>query len=84
MDWRQQAVCQEENPELFFPIGNSGPALLDIAEAKAVCHRCPVTEQCLRWALDFGQVDGVWGGRSEGERRAMLRGMARRRLQGDL
>ncbi|MFD5064922.1 WhiB family transcriptional regulator [Streptomyces sp. NPDC058394] len=84
MDWRQHAVCQEEDPELFFPVGNSGPALLDIAEAKAVCHRCQVTEQCLRWALDFDQADGVWGGRSEGERRGMLRGLVRSRLQGDL
>lgn len=38
MDWRHQAVCREEDPELFFPIGNTGPALLQIEEAKAVCR----------------------------------------------
>jgi hypothetical protein len=51
MDWRHNAVCREEDPELFFPIGNTGPALLQIEEAKAVCRRCPVMEQCLQWAL---------------------------------
>ena len=45
MDWRHRAICRDEDPELFFPVGNSGPALLQIAEAKAVCQRCPVVER---------------------------------------
>lgn len=77
MDWRHNAVCREEDPELFFPIGNTGPALLQIEEAKAVCRRCPVIEQCLQWALESGQDSGVWGGLSEDERRAMKRRAAR-------
>ena len=51
MDWRHKAVCREEDPELFFPVGNSGPALAQIASAKLVCNRCPVTNQCLAWAI---------------------------------
>ena len=81
MDWRHNAVCREEDPELFFPIGNTGPALLQIEEAKAVCRRCPVQEQCLQWALESGQDAGVWGGLSEDERRAMKRRAARNRAR---
>jgi WhiB family redox-sensing transcriptional regulator len=77
MDWRDRAACLDEDPELFFPIGNTGPAILQIEEAKAVCRRCPVIETCLQWALDSGQDAGVWGGLSEDERRALRR--ARRR-----
>jgi WhiB family transcriptional regulator, redox-sensing transcriptional regulator len=73
MDWRHNAVCREEDPELFFPIGNNGPALLQIEEAKAVCRRCPVIEQCLAWALETGEDTEVWGGMSEDERRKMKR-----------
>ena len=62
MDWRHRAACLDEDPELFFPIGNTGPALLQIEEAKAVCRRCPVMETCLQWALESGQDAGVWGG----------------------
>ncbi|MFI9772170.1 WhiB family transcriptional regulator [Streptomyces sp. NPDC052415] len=79
MDWRHRAVCHGEEPDLFFPVSNTGPALLQIGEAKAVCRRCPVMEQCLKWALEFDQDSGVWGGLSEDERRAMRRQAARNR-----
>src|SRR5689334_15449881 len=73
MDWRHHAICRDEDPELFFPIGTSGPALLQVEQAKAVCRRCTVTEDCLTWALESGQDAGVWGGMSEDERRAVKR-----------
>ena len=81
MDWRHIAACREVDPELFFPIGNSGPALLQIEEAKQVCRRCTVLEDCLRWAIDSGQDAGVWGGMSEDERRALKRRTVRLRAR---
>ena len=81
MDWRHRAVCRDEDPELFFPIGNTGPALMQIEEAKAVCRRCPVMSECLSWALESGQDAGVWGGLSEDERRALKRRNARARAR---
>jgi len=81
MDWRHRAICRDEDPELFFPVGNSGPALLQIAEAKAVCERCPVISECLNWALETGQDAGVWGGLSEDERRSLKRRRARARAR---
>lgn len=77
MDWRHRAACKSEDPELFFPVGDTGPALLQIAKAKAVCRRCPVQAQCLNWALTSGQDAGVWGGLSETERRAVRQRNAR-------
>ncbi|MFE0676906.1 WhiB family transcriptional regulator [Streptomyces sp. NPDC058867] len=81
-DWRDSAVCRDEDPDLFFPIGTSGPALLQTAQAKAVCGRCPVREHCLDWALETRQTVGVWGGTSEGERLALLRRASARRSAG--
>jgi WhiB family redox-sensing transcriptional regulator len=71
MDWRHRAACRDEDPELFFPIGTSGPALLQVEDAKAVCRRCSVTDACLSWAIESGQESGVWGGLSEEDRRAL-------------
>jgi WhiB family redox-sensing transcriptional regulator len=81
MDWRDRSACLDEDPELFFPIGNTGPAILQIEEAKQVCRRCEVREQCLQWALEAGQDHGVWGGLSEDERRALKRRSSRARVR---
>ena len=77
MEWVHRARCKDEDPELFFPIGTTGPAASQIAAAKAVCLRCDVRAECLEWAMATGQDAGVWGGLSEEERRALRR--ARRR-----
>lgn len=76
--WRDRAACRTTDPDLHFPVGDTGPAAAQIIDAKAVCARCPVRAECLRWALATGQNHGVWGGKTEDERRAIVRGRARR------
>lgn len=69
VSWLRRAACRDEDPDLFFPIGTTGPALEQIEAAKQVCRRCEVTDACLEWALRTGQDAGVWGGLSDTERR---------------
>lgn len=73
MAWRDRARCLEEDPELFFPVGEKEPALLQTEEAKLVCGQCEVRGDCLLWALRVGEDHGVWGGLSADERRALRR-----------
>jgi WhiB family transcriptional regulator, redox-sensing transcriptional regulator len=80
VSWQHNAACLTEDPELFFPIGSTGPAVWQAEEAKTVCRRCPVMTQCLTWALDTGIEHGVWGGQTEEERRALRRRRARARI----
>jgi WhiB family redox-sensing transcriptional regulator len=82
MSWRDRAACLDEDPDLFFPIGNTGLALLQIEGAKAVCRRCEVVDICLKWAVEFSHDAGVFGGLSEEQRRALKRRDARVRRQG--
>jgi WhiB family redox-sensing transcriptional regulator len=71
-DWRDAAACAGAGEDMF-----PGTHKDDIATAKAYCHRCPVIEACLEWALDTGESVGVWGGLTEHERGAMRRRAAR-------
>jgi WhiB family redox-sensing transcriptional regulator len=71
-EWMHRAICRDEDPELFFPAGTDGPALLQAAAAKAVCARCPIRAECLEFALEHLPY-GVAGGLDEDERRAFKR-----------
>src|SRR5947209_15774745 len=68
--WRTSAACRHAgigDAEMFFP-SPGGSA----AAAKAVCASCPVTVECLAFAMEHF-CQGVWGGTTDNER-ARLRG----------
>jgi hypothetical protein len=67
-DWKDWAECAGTAPRLFFPERGDSDR-----DAKRVCARCPVQQQCLQYALDNGIRYGVWGGKSERQRRALRR-----------
>lgn len=64
--------CKTIDPDLWFPVGSTGPALIQQEQAKAHCADCPIIGECLRDALARGDDHGVWGGKSAAERRAIL------------
>jgi len=72
-DWRKSALCRDTNPDLFFPVGTTGQALVQIDQAKAVCRQCAVQRECLDLALSTNQDAGIWGGTSEEDRRKLRR-----------
>ncbi|MFI6039474.1 WhiB family transcriptional regulator [Streptomyces sp. NPDC051315] len=71
MNWRELAACRSEDPELFFPVTEDGASLPQIERARQVCRRCPVLHECRAWALRCGETDGVWGGLTARQRRAL-------------
>lgn len=71
--WMDQAACRDYDPELWFPIGTTGPALQQTTAAIGVCEGCPVREQCLDFALEVGADDGIYGGVTPDGRRKLRR-----------
>jgi len=71
--WRDHAACRDTDPELFFPVGTTGNALVQIELAKSVCRGCEARLDCLEFALSTNQDSGIWGGASEEERRKLRR-----------
>jgi WhiB family redox-sensing transcriptional regulator len=76
-NWRLDAACRREDPELFFPIGTSGPAADQAGQAKRICLACPVRAACLDWVMRHGYDYGIWGGTTPQERRVMRATKAR-------
>jgi WhiB family redox-sensing transcriptional regulator len=67
-DWMARGKCKEVAPDIFFPSDGMG-----VQSAQRICAECPVSKQCLEYALENHIDHGVWGGCSERERRRILR-----------
>jgi len=61
-------ACAGVDTEIFFPTNDAGAA-----PAVAICNRCDHQDECLQWALDTRQGWGVLGGKTAGQRAAILR-----------
>jgi WhiB family transcriptional regulator, redox-sensing transcriptional regulator len=67
-EWQERALCSQTDPEAFFPEKGGSTR-----EAKRICSRCEVKDQCLEYALGNDERFGIWGGLSERERRRIKR-----------
>lgn len=74
--WVERAECGEyaadsagipHRPELWQSTDEE-----DRQQAVLICMGCPVRSECLNYALDTREREGVWGGFTEDERRRML------------
>ena len=63
------------DPDIFFP--SQPHALPIIAEAQAYCWRCPVSDQCMEYALKYQIKDGIFAGLLPEQRRSILRRRSR-------
>lgn len=76
--WRQQAACAGMDVNLFFPVGEfRGVHAVQVEEAKRVCRRCSVRDECLESALESREKYGVFGGLTPAERLLLLRRVRR-------
>ncbi|OFE14231.1 hypothetical protein BA895_11500 [Humibacillus sp. DSM 29435] len=79
--WVGRAACVGVSPETFssedLPTSGSPRRSTTTAAAKAVCAACPVSSDCLRYAIDHRVEFGVWGGFTGAERQLLARARPR-------
>lgn len=68
--WMAHGTCSQTDPDAFFRGKGEDPK-----PGKRVCRHCPVTTECLQYALDTDQRWGTLGGYTENERRRIKRGL---------
>lgn len=71
-DWRDEALCRpggghEDLVKNFFSANPDKKY-----EAKNLCFECPVRRDCIKYALEHGEIWGIWGGRDDNELRRAL------------
>ena len=75
---KTEGACSGLNPRMFYPSSNH-TALDDLLELKAkeICAICDLTADCLQYALETHEKYGIWGGKTERERRSVIRSKQR-------
>jgi len=64
--WMSMGACRwHPDIDFFSSSGNQ-------SRAKAICETCPVAAECLAYALERYETEGVWGGTTPAERRQLL------------
>ena len=74
-------LCKHTNPDIFFPDpfeDQEDVVFTKTKQAKAICAECPLTEECLRYALENPELQGIWGGSTVKERQLLRRRMRAR------
>ena len=67
-DYMKKGNCLGSDNSLFFPSQGE-----DYRDAIQVCSDCPVRVDCLAAALENDEKYGIWGGKSEKQRRQLRR-----------
>ena len=79
--WRERSACRDSDPDVFFPIGSTGPRSSRSRPPGASARPARSREECLEFALATNQEAGIWGGTTEEERRKLRKvWLAKQRL----
>jgi WhiB family redox-sensing transcriptional regulator len=71
LSWKRYGACHGKPPDWWYPVSETLVSD-ETLEAKALCEGCPVSQQCLTYALAH-EDHGIWAGTSERERRRIRR-----------
>jgi WhiB family transcriptional regulator, redox-sensing transcriptional regulator len=66
--WQKDAACNGAGTESFMP-GRGG----SFKRARELCAACLVRDECLSFALADDELEGMWAGTTDRERREMRR-----------
>ena len=71
--WFVDAQCQGTDNGVFFPDERGAAVRNTIRLAKSICMSCTVRDQCLDYAIESKQIEGIWGGLTPKERKKYRR-----------
>ncbi len=73
--WQTRAACRGPHAIVFFPPSRPERKEERVAReraAKEICRPCPVLQDCLEYAVRIREMNGIWGGLNETERKQII------------
>lgn len=73
--WQIKAACRGPHAVVFFPPSRPERKEERIAReraAKEICRPCPVLQDCRDYAIRIREMNGIWGGLNEAERKQVI------------
>lgn len=73
--WQTKAACRGPHAVVFFPPSRPERKEERLAReraAKEICRPCPVLQNCLDYAIRIREMNGIWGGLNETERKQII------------
>lgn len=78
--WMDQGLCRKLKNQPTEADWYSDAGTPECQRAVAICRRCSVAENCLKFALSTEERFGVWGGFTPAQRDALARGVSREQV----
>jgi WhiB family transcriptional regulator, redox-sensing transcriptional regulator len=69
-EWKLYGACRDKDVNLWYEF--DGSPVEEQERAKFCQNACKVIDKCLLWALYLPETHGVWGGKTEDERKQLL------------
>lgn len=66
--WMEFANCRTTDPDLFFPGETNKWNLRSVRAAFKICSKCPVSAECLTWAVETRDIHAILGGTTPDDR----------------
>jgi len=69
--------CRNVDPDIFFPESPS-ESRTNLVIAKQICNTCSQKAPCLEYAVTHPELEGIWAGTNERDRRSIRRAKYRK------
>lgn len=70
-DWHVDAACRKFDSDVWFNVGGKDNRQ-HVRKAKSICNFCPVSGECLDYAISNSERYGIWGGKTPNERARLV------------
>lgn len=71
-EWWDRARCKD-HPHADYWFGDTKSTAEEQTYARTICAGCPVSAECMKYAMDHPELEGIWAGMDYKQRRFIFK-----------